>query len=962
MWSSACLYLLDEPHVRVGDVRHDLVPSRPVYLLIYLACRGEWVGREALAGLFWPDRPEEEARHNLRVVLHRAKALPWAGGLEVERERVRLRMDTDTAHFRQALGQAHWERAVRLHRRPFLQGFPWQDAPALEDWATLERESLREAWQQAARHHAEALQQAEQHAEACRLLAEILRQNLLSEDIVQDYLRAAYLAGQREAALKVYERFVQELKQELGLEPLRATQELAQALRRNESAQIPGEKPHPKHNLPGFNTRFVGRQLELAALERKLTNPECRLLTLVGLGGMGKTRLAVELAQRMADRFADGVWFVPLVGVETPDLLVASIASALSLGLRGPTDPKTQLRRYLQYKEMLLLLDNFERLQAEAGLLEDLLQAPGLRLVVTSRVALELPSEWLFDLGGLTYPPLHTEEPLGNYDAVRFFYQRAERQNLSLEPSASTLEAMAELCRRVEGMPLALELAATWLRVLSLEELLAQVSHSLGVLPTEPHFPEHQHSLQAIMDYSYGLLSEAQQAALARLAVFPGGFSLEAAEQVAGAHLGRLLQLINHALLRRSSDGRYQMHELVRQFALEQLQQSNEARTVYEKLLGYFRTLADQAESHLGSEQQLHWLARLDAEADNLHHVLDWGYAHNIPEAVLLTVSLGRYWEATGRWQGGAFWVRQALAHLDQVPSEVQARLFLKALGMAVGMDDHSAAQALAPKALERCKQAGIPEFVAEYHNLMGWLATNRQQFHKAQKHLQKSLELAQKSRCERVENHALLNLGNLALKQNRLEEAGLYLERSLKLAQARQDARLEMISLANWTGYLLGRQAYARSVELCETALALAQRLEHPFYKALIQGNLGYALWQLGDYPAAEPIYRAHVLEFFELGNLAFFSENALELAAFWSHLGFTEEAVRLWFAVEGLRQKHGYPVFEGYLELRQRVMGSVLPEQLASLQQAGETMSAPEIRDFIRQAARFPQPETLV
>ncbi len=326
MPTPACLYLLDEPHVRVGDMRHDLTPSRPVQLLIYLACRGEWVSREALAALFWPDSPEEEARHNLRVVMHRARALPWAGGLEVERERVRLLMDTDTAQFRQALGQAGWEQAVRLHRRPFLQGFPLQDAPALEDWATLERESLLEAWQQAARQHAEALQQAEQHTKACRLLAEILRQNLLSEDIVQDYLRSAYLAGQREAALKLYERFVQELKQELGLEPMRATQELAQALRRSEPLQAAPVKPRPRIPLEVLRPpHLVGREAEQARLGGSSA------LLVHGEPGVGKSRLLQEVfPQAPLLRAREGLENVPFYPVL--DYLKANLANLPNLG------------------------------------------------------------------------------------------------------------------------------------------------------------------------------------------------------------------------------------------------------------------------------------------------------------------------------------------------------------------------------------------------------------------------------------------------------------------------------------------------------------------------------------------------------------------------------------------------------------------------------------------------------
>lgn len=286
----ACLYLLDEPHVRVEGGRLELPTSRPVHLLVYLACQGAWVERESLADLLWPNSAEEEARHNLRVNLHRAKSLPWADGLEVERDRLRFSIKTDVAEFRAALGRADWEAAVKLHRRPFLQGFPWQNTPALEDWAVLERESLLEAWQQAAQRHADALQQAQQHPEASRLLAEILRHNLLSEDVLQNYLRAAYLSGLREAALRLYERFVQELEHELGLEPMRATQELAASLRRAEPPPMAAPKPPPRIPLEVLRPpRLVGREAGQARLRHSTA------LLVHGESGIGKTRLLQEV-------------------------------------------------------------------------------------------------------------------------------------------------------------------------------------------------------------------------------------------------------------------------------------------------------------------------------------------------------------------------------------------------------------------------------------------------------------------------------------------------------------------------------------------------------------------------------------------------------------------------------------------------------------------------------------------
>lgn len=285
-----CLYLLDEPHVQEeGGRRLELAPARPTYLLVYLACRGEWVSREALAGLLWPERPEDEARHNLRVSLHRARSLPWAKGLEVERERLRLILSTDVAEFRAAIGWADWGAALAWHRRPFLEGFPLHDVPAFEEWASLERQALLEAWQKAALRHAEGLQEQGEYPQAARLLGELLRQDPLAEDVLQGYLRAAYLAGEREVALRAYERFAQELWRELELEPMEATVGLAQTLRRALPMELKAGKPQPQVPLEVLRPpHLVGREGEQARLRG------ARLALVRGEPGVGKTRLLQE--------------------------------------------------------------------------------------------------------------------------------------------------------------------------------------------------------------------------------------------------------------------------------------------------------------------------------------------------------------------------------------------------------------------------------------------------------------------------------------------------------------------------------------------------------------------------------------------------------------------------------------------------------------------------------------------
>ncbi|MCX7783801.1 MAG: AAA family ATPase, partial [Meiothermus sp.] len=551
------LCLLGTPRLESAGSVSDLPLDRPASLGYYLAVRGDWVRRSELAYLYSPEADEAAALANLRKLVYRLRQQGWAEALEVEAQRLRLPVPTDLQAFRAALERRDWQEALQQYGGTFLQGLNFPDLSGFEAWLELERQDVERAWRTAVLEHVRTLEGEPHRPEAERWLARLLAADPLDEEAVQLQLRRLLQAGQSVQAREVFERFRTRLKAELGVEPLESTRALAEGPPNR--AALPAQAAPPQHNLPTPSTPFIGRRRELRTLAQHLANPDCRLLTLVGLGGMGKTRLALELAAQQVERFPEGVWLVALAGVASPEQLVSSIASALGFTFAGPTDPKLQLLNYLRGKALLLLLDNFEHLLEARALLEELLaQAGGLKLLVTSRLALELPGEWLFDLEGLPYPPPHTEDDLDGFDAVRLFISRAERLSNRFVLTPATLEAIAELTRRVQGMPLALELLASWVRGLGVPEILAQLGRSFELLQTGGRdLPERHRSIGAILDYSWQLLSEPEQAVLARLSVFRGGFTLEAAQAVAGAHLGLLLRFINQSLVQRGEDGRY---------------------------------------------------------------------------------------------------------------------------------------------------------------------------------------------------------------------------------------------------------------------------------------------------------------------------------------------------------------------------------------------------------------------
>jgi predicted ATPase/DNA-binding NarL/FixJ family response regulator len=328
--------------------------------------------------------------------------------------------------------------------------------------------------------------------------------------------------------------------------------------------------PQIRHNLPTQPTSFIGREDEIAEITVLLADPACRLLTLTGPGGSGKTRLAIEVAQQL--ELADGTFFVPLQSLSSIEHIVTSIVDVLPLQLHGQADPQQQLLSYLRDRHMLLILDNFEHLLDGASLVTGILDtAPGIKLLVTSREALNLQAEHLWPLAGLDLPPDDLLDGFERYSAVWLFAERTRRVKPDFSPAAHRHE-IVRICRLVDGLPLALELAASWTRALSLQAIGDEIERGIDFLATNQRdLPQRHRSMQAVFDHSWRLLSEEERAVFPRLSVFRGGFTSEAAEQVAGASLPLLASLIDKSLLRLDPSGRYDLHELLCQYARQQL-------------------------------------------------------------------------------------------------------------------------------------------------------------------------------------------------------------------------------------------------------------------------------------------------------------------------------------------------------------------------------------------------------
>jgi len=425
----------------------------------------------------------------------------------------------------------------------------------------------------------------------------------------------------------------------------------------------------PKHNLPAQATPFVGRTTELADLAARLTDPACRLLTLIGPGGIGKTRLALEAAARALDHFPDGVYYVPLQAVSAPDLIPVEIAAALQLRLQG-SDPRGRLLESLADRALLLVLDSFEHLLDGVDLVTDILAAaPQVTIMVTSREALNVQHEWLWPVPGMRHPTREMVNDgrvpaLETYSAVQLFVQHAlrNRPDFSLADEA---RGVARICALVEGMPLALELAASWARVLTCDEIADEIERGLDILDTRARdVPQRHRNMRAVLDHSWALLSAAEQQVFMRLSVFRGGFTREAAAAIAGASLPALSTLVDKSLLRHDAGGRYDIHELIRQYAEQRLSADpdDHERTSSAHAAYYLDLVASRWDDLIGARPK-EALGIIEEEFDNVRAAWGWAIAARLEDAIDRVLdSLWFFYDTRG-------WYREGERSFDQAVS-----------------------------------------------------------------------------------------------------------------------------------------------------------------------------------------------------------------------------------------------------------------------------------------------------
>jgi predicted ATPase/DNA-binding XRE family transcriptional regulator len=603
--------------------------------------------------------------------------------------------------------------------------------------------------------------------------------------------------------------------------------------------------------IPVPATPLVGRETELAALRRMLSDPQCRLITLGGPGGSGKTRLAIEAAHHPGTAFLHGVVFVALAGVNSTDPIAPAIANALGFKFEGLGDLDNQLLNYLRERQVLLILDNLEHLLDGVRIISEIMEyAPRVKVLSTSREQLNLRGEWMFEVRGLTVPENEQLEKLEDYSAVALFLACARRMRAGFVLRPEDRSAVVQICRSVGGMPLAIELAATWVQTLSCQEISQEIERDLGILTASTRdLPERHRSMQVVFDYSWRRLSDKERSVLMSLSVFQGGFTREMAEQVTGVDLVMLSTLVAKSLVQWGTERRYSLHELVQQYAFAQLQsfyQVEQTRTAH---LQAFVHLAERIEPRLTESEQERWLAYLETEHDNFRAALHWALDSGDGESSLrLAGALWRFWHMRSYFVEGSQWLERAL---HTAGSHAPAALRAKALDGAGSFAHYQNHFAQARDWLEEClaMKSDLDERrIAHAQSTLAMVVQEQSDFDRAWNLYEQAIQSFRRLNDEHGILRTLNNQGTLAYDMANFELAERMFLEVLTLARKRNDKDYIATALIN-LGWAAAIRGDSKASDLCKEALTLVRELNSKYSLAFCLEGMAAGM-ALQDHP----------------------------------------------------------------------------------------------------------------
>lgn len=881
--------------IHIEDESITFLSDKRFFLLAYLGYTSDWVSREQLAFLFWPDKPTKSARKNLRHLLGRVRSLDFVkqGFVTVESEKETLRwlVTSDLAEFTQAIEQENWQAAIEKYQGELLEALVC-DATEYSEWLHQARANLTQNYQAAFIKQSKEFEAQGNYQKASDMLKELLKNDHLKDSHLDEDLMQAYLglaqnfaqkSTQREDALKFYEQFKAQLQKELALEPLPETEQLAQDLKDIKLSTLPsGEQPQqnnqtiqtttPKstekntatsYNLPAQLTSFVGREDELKEIEGFLESQNLRLLTIIGPGGIGKTRLALQLAEGQKEIYPDGVCYASLASLSSTDNLAPAIASALKLSFSSQSSPEEQLKIHLKDKNLLLILDNLEHVLKGAGIILELLEhCPSLKILTTSREALDFHGEWLYEITGLNTPASETNQltlhDVEKYEAIQLFIQSAQRVSPSFTLNAddqTQMNNIVDVCRLLNGSPLAIELATNWIRLLNVEEIVEEIQKSLDFLAvTHPDLPERHRSMRAVFDHSWKLLSSEEQTALENLAVFRGGFTKNAAETVGDISLRTLLTLSNKSLLQRNPTGRFERHSVVREFSEEKLKAKLEKQQEQtEKHANYYFDFLEQHPMGGANDQQ--YLQDMEDELANIRAAWHWATTNKRSDQLGRSTDLVVFYDRRARLKEGAKLFEQAVQVLEEDNSEyteAMAKACVDAAWLFYRLSEHEQAISLSEKAVEHLGNQNDNSIPMKAFNISGVVMMAMGKNEDARLQFKQALKIAELKQDVKAISNYLRNLGMVEQNLANYRKAKHFYKRALQMLQEEGDVFGTVDVLNNMGGLCLLTLEFQEAKTYLDEGLRQAQDINYHFSIPYLLSNLGRVALALQDFVLA--------------------------------------------------------------------------------------------------------------
>lgn len=814
MFPTLKVQLLGDFRLVFGDrLLRTVSTARLKSLLAYLLLhRNAPQSRHHLAYLYWPDSTEAQAHNNLRQSFHRLRqALPEPDVfLQADARTIQWLPDSpfilDVAEFQKAVESAgstgSLRRAADLYEGELLPG-------CYDEWVLVEREQLKQQFHLVLERLIRSLENQGNYHAAIRYSEQLLRSDPLREETYRQLIRLFMLSGNRTGATRIYQTCTRVLKHELNVEPSSETEEIFKGSQK--SRLYPARLTVPQkrtNNLPTYLTTFIGRLAELEQLKQMLsahsTKPSKeRLLTLTGPGGCGKTRLAIQAASISIDEFPDGVWFIDVATLTDPNFLPNAIASILDIETLREADLLPMIIKYLQFKHCELIFDNCESMTSTCARMVELLlhSCPHLQIMATSREKLNLDGECVWPVSPLSLPDGKdlSVTALSQSDAARLFVERATSVLPTFLSNQANAASIVQICRRLEGLPLAIELAAARVAILTPAQIAIRLDTTFNLLASaSPSAPLRHQTLQATMDWSYALLSKKEQTLFQRLSVFSGSFTLEGAETVCADReaQGKLLTSGILDLLSRLLDKsmvvvsdwtqgdylRYRLLEPTWQYSNEKLHLSGDWAPLRQRHLEYFLNLVEGAESHFTHTEQAEWFDRLLTEHDNLLAAIDWALKlDDLAPALRLIGKLWYYWLARGYYQVGLKYLMRALEMTkNEMPSLARAEA-LRAAGSLYlwSENDWSRARSLLEEALEASRRLGDQRAIAGSLGSLGAAAFGQGDYSAAYSFLTESLSILPEVDDRHGTGWSCAYLGDLFMRQCDFEKAQSFYERS---------------------------------------------------------------------------------------------------------------------------------------------------------------------------------------